>query len=215
MAASADNFSSASGKGPGSHGSFERAGFEGGAGVRHHFLSIGFVLLSFVGMSQMSALPASAQGPSEYEVKAAFLFNFVKFVEWPAGAAGRDPESLRVCVIGKDPFGTGLQEVMKGKSFQGRPFEVHHVSSGQEARSCQVLFISSSEQRNVRSLLRSLGGASVLTVGDAPGDARQGCVIDFLLEDNRVRFEINVKAANLANLKISAKLLSLAKVVGE
>jgi hypothetical protein len=166
-------------------------------------------------MSQMSTLPASAQGPSEYEVKAAFLFNFVKFVEWPAGAAGTDPESLRVCVIGEDPFGDALPGVMKGKSFQGRAFEVHHVSRGQKVRSCQVLFISSSEQRNVRSLLRSLQGASVLTVGDSAGDAKQGCVIGFRLEDNRVRFEINMKAAKLANLKISAKLLSLAKVVWE
>jgi uncharacterized protein (UPF0548 family) len=183
--------------------------------VPHHFLSVGFVLLSFVGMSQMSIHPASAQAPSEYQVKAAFLFNFVKFVEWPAGVGGGDPGSLRVCVIGEDPFGNALPGVMKGKSFQGRPFEVHHVSSGQEARSCQVLFVSSSEQRNVRSLLRSLQGASVLTVGDTPDDARQGCIIGFLLEDNRVRFEINVKAADLANLKISAKLLSLAKVVWE
>ena len=163
----------------------------------------------------MSTLPASAQGPSEYQVKAAFLYNFAKFVEWPTGTSGGDGDALVVCAMGEDPFEHALEDVVKGKSFNGKTFEVRYVSTIREARSCGVLFISSSERKRVGSILEGLKGASVLTVGDTPGDAKRGCIIDFLLEDNRVRFEINVKAANLANLKISAKLLSLAKVVWE
>jgi hypothetical protein len=183
--------------------------------VRGRFLAGGFLLLSLAGMGNLGAVSARAQGPGEYQVKAAFLYNFTKFVEWPAGISRNNGDSLMVCVMGEDPFDHALEEVVKGKNLNGKPFEVRHVSKVQEARSCQVLFVSSSERRKVRSILEGLKGASVLTVGDTPGDAKQGCIIGFLIEDNKVRFEINVRAANLANLKVSSKLLSLAKVVRE
>ncbi|MBZ5669176.1 MAG: YfiR family protein [Acidobacteriia bacterium] len=181
--------------------------------VRDRFLAGGFLLLGLAGIGILGAVSASAQGPSEYQVKAAFLYNFTKFIEWPAGTSRGNGDPLRVCVMGEDPFDHALEEVVKGKDLNGKTFEVRHVSNVQEARSCQVLFVGSSERSKVRSILEGLKGASVLTVGDTPGDAKQGCIIDFLIEDSKVRFEINVGAANLASLKVSSKLLSLAKVV--
>jgi len=174
-----------------------------------------FVLVGLAGIGNLGAVPASAQGPGEYQVKAAFLYNFTKFIEWPAAIFRGNGDPLMVCVMGEDPFDHALEEVVKGKNLNGKAFEVRHVSNVQEARSCQVLFVSSSERTKVRSILEGLKGASVLTVGDTPGDAKQGCIIGFLIEDDKVRFEINVGAANLANLKVSSKLLSLAKVVWE
>lgn len=184
-------------------------------GPRGRFLGVVFVLMGLAGMGNLGAVSANAQGPGEYQVKAAFLYNFTKFIEWPAGISRGGGDSLMVCVMGEDPFDHALEQVVKGKNLNGKAFEVRHVSNVQEARSCQVLFVGSSERRKVRSILEGLKGASVLTVGDTPGDAKQGCIIDFLIEDSKVRFEINVGAADLANLKVSSKLLSLAKVVRE
>jgi hypothetical protein len=183
--------------------------------IRPRSLAGRFVLLGWIGMSLLGALPAAAQGPGEYQVKAAFLYNFVKFVEWPAGNPDGIPAPLTLCVIGDDPFDNALDAVVRGKSFNGREFQVRHVANVQAARSCSVLFISTSERARVPQILEGLKGTSVLTIGDTPGYAKQGCVIGFLIEDNKVRFEINAAAASLANLKISSKLLSLAKIVWE
>lgn len=174
-----------------------------------------FIFLGWIGAGLLGALPASAQGPSEYQVKAAFLYNFVKFIEWPAGDPEGGPASLKMCVIGDDPFDNALDAVVRGKSFNGRQFQVRRVADILEARSCTVLFISASERARVRPILEGLRGTSILTVGDTPGYAKQGCMIDFLMEDNKVRFEINAGAARTANLRISSKLLSLAKIVWE
>ena len=183
--------------------------------IRCRSLAHHFVLLGWIGMSLLGAVSAAAQGPVEYQVKAAFIYNFVKFVEWPAGNPDGIPLPLRVCVIGDDPFDNALDVAVRGKSFNGRELQVSHVADVQEARSCSVLFISTSERARVRSLLEDLKGTSVLTVGDTPGYAKQGCMINFLMEDKKVRFEINAGAASLANLKISSKLLNLAKIVWE
>jgi hypothetical protein len=156
---------------------------------------------------------AAAQSASEYQVKAAFLFNFAKFVEWPADAFPTADAPLQICVLGQDPFGRDFEQVIEDKAVNGHRLEVAHPEGVPQARACQVLFIASSEKQRAREILRALTGASVLTVGDAPGFARMGGVINFVLDENRVRFEINVKAAERAHLKLSARLLTVAKLI--
>ena len=167
------------------------------------------LLLSLVSLAVWSP-KVCAQTVNEYQVKAVFLYNFARFVEWPA-----DPPTVPIVIgiLGEDPFGNALEETVRGKTINGHELAVKHLKSGQEARGCQIVFVASSERRRLRPLLASLGGAGVLTVGETEGFAESGGIISFTLEDDRVRFEINVDAAQRAGLKISSKLLSLAKVV--
>jgi YfiR/HmsC-like len=158
------------------------------------------------------AVAAQAQSATEYQVKAAFLFNFAKFVEWPADAFAADVP-LQICVLGQDPFGRDFEQVIEDKTVNGHRLEVAHPEGVPQARACQILFIASSEKSRLREILTGLKGASVLTVGDTPGFAQLGGIINFVLDDNRVRFEINQKAAELMRLKLSARLLTVAKLV--
>ena len=156
---------------------------------------------------------ATAQSASEYQVKAAFLFNFAKFVEWPADSFPTADAPLQICVLGPDPFGRDFEQVIEDKAVNGHRLEVAHPEGVPQARACQILFISSSEKQKVRDILQSLAGVSVLTVGDTPGFAKMGGMINFVLDESRVRFEINVKAAERAHLKLSARLLTVAKLI--
>jgi hypothetical protein len=151
------------------------------------------------------AATAQAQSATEYQVKAAFLFNFARFVEWPADAFPSADSALQICVLGQDPFGRDFEQVIVDKTVNGHRIEIAHPDGVPQARACQILFIT--------AILLGLKGSNVLTVGDAPGFAILGGVINFVLDDGRVRFEINLKAAELAHLKISARLLTVAKVV--
>jgi hypothetical protein len=158
----------------------------------------------------VSWAPAGEQ--SEYEVKAAFLYNFTKFVDWPPEPKpAQDP--VLICVVGDDPFGHSLDKILEGKLVNGRPLRVRRRSTAEEARTCAIAFISASEKAHLRSILETLKGASVLTVGDTAQFAEMGGVINFVLQDNRVHFEINVEAAKIQGLTISSRLLSLAKIV--
>jgi hypothetical protein len=156
---------------------------------------------------------AQAQSATEYQVKAAFLFNFAKFVEWPTDAFPSADSALQICVLGQDPFGRDFEQVIVDKSVNGHRIEVAHPEGVPQARACQILFISASEKSHLPSILQGLKGASVLIVGDLPGFASQGGAINFVIDDGRVRFEINLKSAELAHLKISARLLTVAKIV--
>ena len=159
------------------------------------------------------AVATQAQSATEYQVKAAFLFNFAKFVEWPADAFPGADAPLQICLLGQDPFGHEFEEVIGDKSVNGHRIEVIHPSGVPQARGCQIIFVASSEKRLVPEILRGLRGASILTVGDTAGFAGMGGIINFVLDDGRVRFEINMKAAERAHLKISARLLTVAKLI--
>jgi hypothetical protein len=148
------------------------------------------------------------QGPSEYQVKAAFLYNFVKFVEWPASLAEqRGP--IVMCVIGKDPFGDLLVRAVEGKSVNGRPIVVRNVAEPGAAVSCQVLFVSTPESGRLPEIAKAVRVWSVLTVGESERFAERGGMVGFLMEGQKVRFQINAKAAAEAGLQISSKLLQL------
>jgi hypothetical protein len=158
---------------------------------------------------------AGAQSPTagEYQVKAAFLYNFAKFIEWPPSSFSDASAPLQICIFGRDPFGEGLRNITSNKTINGRKIEIDTVVDLQHARSCHILFIASSVTMPVKDIVEGLRGASVLTVGDTKGFAEQGGMINFVLENDRVQFEVNRKAADGAALKISSKLLSVAKLV--
>jgi hypothetical protein len=156
---------------------------------------------------------AQAQSAPEYQVKAAFLFNFAKFVEWPADAFASSDAPLQICVLGQDPFGHDFEQTIEEKTVNGHRLEIIHPSGLPQARACQIIFVAASEGPRLREILRDLRGAGVLTVGDAAGFARMGGIINFVLDDSRVRFEINLQAAERAHLKLSARLLTVAKLI--
>ena len=154
----------------------------------------------------------TAQTAGEYEVKAAFLYKFASFVEWP-GETTHSP--LCIAVVGRDPFGTALDEVVKGKSINGRSFLVKRFKSGEDVTGCSIVFISASEKGRGRSILDRLPGTGVLTVSDIPGFCQGGGMIEFELLDQKVHFAINPDAGDRARLKLSSKLLCVARIVRE
>ena len=156
-----------------------------------------------------------AQSPTagEYQVKAAFLFNFAKFVEWPSSNLPDPSAPLRICILGRDPFGEELRNITKEKTVSGRKLQIDQVVDLRQARTCQILFIASSEKAQLKETLDALQGANVLTVSDTNGFLEQGGMINFVLENDRVQFGVNRKAAEKAGLRISSKLLSVAKLV--
>lgn len=164
-------------------------------------------------VAMLLAAGAPAQEVEEYQVKAAFLYNFAKFVEWPSHAFKTPQDPIVVCVLGHNPFGNALEDVMRGKTIEGRAFSFRQVDGAEEAGGCQILFISSSEAKHFQALYRNLNPAGILTVGEAQGFASAGGVINFKLDGGHVHFEINVGAAEQAKLQISSKLLNLAQIV--
>ena len=158
-------------------------------------------------------IQAEEQELEEYQVKAAYLYNFAKFVDWPAQSFKTPASPIVVCILGEDPFGSALQEVMRGKTVSGRNLLVRQVGDVSAASGCHMLFVSSGEWRQHRPVLARLGGTGVLTIGETPGFTAGGGIVSFKLAGRRVRFEINVDAARQAQLQISSKLLSLAEIV--
>jgi hypothetical protein len=159
------------------------------------------------------ACTVSAQTIDEYQVKAAFLYNFAKFVEWPALTFKTDKDPLRICVLGQNPFGNALVEGVGGKTVVGRPLVVSDISDVNQGADCQILFIGSSERKRLRSIFAELRTMGVLTVGETEGFASQGGIVNFKLGGGRVRLEINIDAAAQAKLRISSKVLNLAQIV--
>jgi hypothetical protein len=154
-----------------------------------------------------TAKPASY---GEYLVKAAFLYNFAKFTEWPSDAYANGAAPLRVCVLGQDPFGTAL-ETIEGKLIKQRPVATLRIARLDQARRCQVLYISASERDRLGAILARLGREPILTVTDLPGLDPLGAMINFQTVDDKVRFEIDTDHAAFAGLSFSSQLLSLAE----
>ena len=162
---------------------------------------------SLIGVSSLPAQPPKA---TAYEVKAAYLYNFGKFVEWPAAANAASQDPFLICVLGKDPFGASLDATIAGEVIDGRSVLAKRISKPQEALNCRVLFISSSEDEQLKEILATLEKASVLTVSDMPQFTRRGGMIQFVEDANRVRFEVNLTVAERAGLTLSSQLLKVA-----
>jgi YfiR/HmsC-like len=174
-----------------------------------------FPLAFFAIVAAVSATSARAQSVAdEYQVKAAYLLNFARFVEWPADVL---PVSspLDVVLVGDDSFGGALEEVLRGKSANGHPIHLQHLRWNDVLTPYQIIFISTSEEAHLPQILRFLGHSSVLTVSDIDRFSLRGGVIEFRTVGNRVRFDINRTSALAAQLNISSKLLGVARAVQE
>ena len=156
---------------------------------------------------------AAAPTAAEYQFKAVFLFNFVQFIEWPTNVYAATNAPIIIGVVGEDPFGPALEEALRGETVSGHPLRAQRFKPEDDLSSCQVVFISSSEQARFDSLLAKLKGRPVLTVSEVEGFAQSGGMINFVIENKKLRFQINPKQAAQAGLKVSSKLLRLAIVV--
>ena len=165
--------------------------------------------LSFLLLPLMVSF-AQESPPSEYQLKAAFLFNFAKFVDWPPEAFTSTNAPMVIGILGEDPFGPDLENTIHNKSIAGRAIVHKRVTSLAEARSCHILFISSSEKKRLPEIFGNLRGASVLTVSETDTFTELGGMINFVMEGKKIRFQINDDAAKSAGLKISSKLLGVA-----
>ena len=179
------------------------------------------ILIVALGMTLNWTSTAAAQAvdppdASEYLIKAGFIYNFAKFVEWPSTAFSQPDSPIMIGVLGTDPFGSVLDHLVEDKKIGPRGFVVKRYKWGKDLKDlkeCKILFVSASEKAHIDEIVQAVKGLPILMVGETPGFAERGGIIRFTLEDNRVRFEINVDAAHQADLNISSRLLTLAKII--
>jgi hypothetical protein len=171
----------------------------------------GFPLIFILGLLLAAANPVLGQlgNSGEYDIEAAFLSNFGKFVEWPQNAFASQNAPIVIGVYGESPFHDSLDDIARSRTIHGHQVVVHSVSIN-SVRSCQILFICTSERKGLPAIIRKLDGACILTVSENIDPFESGVMINFVRKKNQIRFEINDEAARRAGLKISSKLLSLA-----
>ena len=151
--------------------------------------------------------------PGEYQVKAAYLYNFGRFVEWPAKLTTANTGSFTICVLGDDPFGPALDTTLAGEMIGNQKVAARRISSLQESVDCQILFISLSEAKRLNRIIEALGNSAVLTVSDIPQFSQRWGMIQLVMEGNRIRFEVNLAATQRAGLTLSSELLKVATAV--
>ena len=179
-------------------------------GSPRYRVSIVLVILFFL---TPSSLPAQQPKASEFEVKAAYLYNFGRFVQWSAAAAASKGNSFAICVFGQDPFGALLDTTLSGESIEGKAVIAKRVSKAQDALDCRVLYISTSEGSRLKEILVVVDKAGVLTVSDIPQFSQRGGMIQFVVVANKIRFEVNLTSAQEAGLTLSSDLLKVAVAV--
>jgi hypothetical protein len=172
---------------------------------------VGVVCLCLAGGGAAGDEKSAAVG--EYQVKAAFLYNFTQFTDWAASAFPATNSPIIIGITGEDPFGSTIDEAVRGEVVRGRTLIVKRLRADEDLRSCHVVFISRSEKEKVPRILDQLKGSPTLTVSDLSGFAQQGGMINLLLVNKAVKLEINQAVAEAAGLQISAKLLKLARIV--
>jgi hypothetical protein len=156
---------------------------------------------------------AQASKANAGQVQAAYLYNFGKFVKWPAVAPANQSGSFIICVLDQDPFGDTLLSTLSGETVAGKPVVVRRLAKPQDASACHILFISGSQARDLKEILSSLDEAAVLTVSDMPDFSKRGGMIQFVLEGDRIRFEINLAGAEKSHLIFPSELLKVAAAV--
>jgi YfiR/HmsC-like len=171
---------------------------------RLRFLVVAWALVAATG------LPAQQPKPNEFQVKAAYLYNFGRFVEWPDERGSDKDDAFEICVLGADPFGPTLDATLARETIAGKSVAAKRISKPQDVDSCRILFISSSEEGHLKQVLAALEKTSVLTVSDIPGFSERGGMIGFILEGDRVRFDVNLASAQDARLTLSSELLKVA-----
>jgi hypothetical protein len=162
----------------------------------------------------LALAPQSARAQTkEYQIKAAFLLNFIQFVEWPAAAFSGSNAPLCIGVLGDDPFGNALEETVRGESVRDHKLSIRRAQRVEDLTECKMVFVSKSENKRVPEILAKIDSHPVVTVSEVEGFARQGGTINFYHEQNKVRFEINPASARQSGVKISSQLLGLGKIV--
>jgi len=156
------------------------------------------------------ALPA----PTETQVKAVFLFNFARFVDWPAMTYVGANAPFTVCVYGNDPFGTDLDAAMRGETVDGRSMVVRRLHALSELTQCQIVFIANSADRELESVVAALDRRATLTVSDLEGAAQRGVMVRMVTENGKIRLRVNIDAVRAARITISSNLLRAAEIVG-
>lgn len=179
------------------------------------FLRRNFPLLLTAIAVLLSVATVEGQLSREYDVKAAFLYNFTSFVEWPETAFKAPDAPFVIGVFGDDPFGKVLDDVVAGERVKNRPLILRRMNRVEDVKDCHILFISSSEKRRARDILNRCENAPVLTVADMPEFIEAGGAVAFRTEENRLKLHINVGAARASGLAVSSKLLKLSKVTGD
>lgn len=174
---------------------------------------IGFGVLLLAACWPMAQARADDAASDEYQIKAACLLNFAEFIEWPAGVFADANSPIVVGVLGDDPFGDALEQTFADETIQGRKLVVKRSHRVEDLKSCQMLFVCGSEKDHIAGIFTSLGNASILTVGETNGFAQHGGIINFYIEGNKTRFEINPDTAQQRGLKISSQLLERARIV--
>ena len=163
------------------------------------------------------AWPPTAQSQSddeaEYRVKLAFLYHFAQFIQWPPEAFHDQAAPLTLCVAGQNPFRGEIGQELRGREVNGHPIEIKKLRPNDDPKACHMVFVPASERKQTEKLLAALKGSSTLTVGETQGFADLGGIINLTLDQNKLRFEVNLDAATQTQLKISSKLLALAKIV--
>jgi hypothetical protein len=155
---------------------------------------------------------AASRQSTEYEVKAAFLYNFAKFTEWPANTFSGPDEPLIFGILGHDPFGGNIDAATK-RTVNGRPVQVRRFSDVREVGKCHILFISSSEAERLETILHALRSSRILLISDISGFAERGGMINFIMQENSVGFKINADAVSRAGITLHSRLLNIAIIV--
>lgn len=172
------------------------------------------LLLSFLSPPLEGVDPGAAiRAAPEKRLKAAILFNFAKYVEWPAGSFTDSSAPLSIGILGDDPFGDELDAIVAGRTIHGHSVTVKRGRTWDGLGNCHVLYISASEDERLPSLLPRLGEHPILTVGESAGFLRDGGIIRMFVDESRVRFEVNLGASTRAGLKLSSQMLQLARSV--
>lgn len=171
------------------------------------------ILVCTVSLFFPTRLAGQQAKASEYEIKAAYLFDFAKFVAWPADISKSKATPFTICVLGKNPFGGVLNATIAGETIGGQSVAAREIASLQEAAGCRIVYIGSSEERRLSALVSELGNLPILTVSEIPQFTEHGGMIQFVMEGNRVRFEANPAAAQAVGLNMSSALLRVATKV--
>lgn len=178
-----------------------------------------FIIALLLGLSVAvgaKAQSSASAASSEYLIKAGFIYNFAQLVQWPSAAFSQTDSPIVIGILGNDPFGTSIDRVVENKKLDGRSLVIKRLRWSKDLKDlteCNILFISSSEKEHIADVVNIVKWLPILTIGETPGFAARGGIINLTLEDNKVRFEVNIGAAKQANLNISSRLLALARIV--
>ena len=169
----------------------------------------GVLFAGWLLVPDFTPIAAQPRPPAPQEVEAAYLYQFGRYVEWPSDQRWAS-DTFYICVLGADPFGTALDEIVRGKIIAGQPVAAKRILGPSESQDCRILFISPSEDSRVPAILQALQGTGAVTVSRGTDFTQRGGMIGFVTEERRVRFVVNLAAAKTARLRVSSQLLRVA-----